>query len=142
MNQQVCPTYPSLLLAVIDLSGPSTVQGSKKNSLKKCPTHSVHHTGPLGGSARDLGAPITYIENIDGGPLEAVLEIREHPPPMSKMSMVGPLGGGAGDLGVPTTYVEDINDGPPGRRCRRSRSTHHLCRRRQWRPSWEVVPEI
>jgi hypothetical protein len=50
--------------------------------------------GPLGGDAEDPGAPITYVEDVDGGP---------------------PLGGDAGDLGMPTTYVEDIDGGPPGR---------------------------
>jgi hypothetical protein len=61
--------------------------------------------GPLRGDVRDPGAPTTYVEDIDGGP----------------------LGGDIGDPGTPTTYAEDVDDGPPKRRCRRSRSAHHLC---------------
>jgi hypothetical protein len=61
--------------------------------------------GPLGGDVRDPGAPTTYVEDIDGGP----------------------LGGDIGDPETPTTYAKDVDDGPPERRCRRSRSVHHLC---------------
>jgi hypothetical protein len=45
----------------------------------------------LGGYARDLVAPTTYLEDVNGGP----------------------LGGNAEDPRVPTTYLEDIGGGPP-----------------------------
>jgi hypothetical protein len=58
----------------------------------------------LGGDVGDPGAPTTYSEDVDDGP----------------------LGGGGGDPGPPTTYPEDVNGGAPGRRCQRFRSAHHL----------------
>jgi hypothetical protein len=82
-------------------------------------------------------------------PWEAMLEIREHPPPISKTLMASSLGGGVGSPGVPTTFLEDVDgapplggdDGDPGafttflkdvdggtprRRCQRFGSVHHL----------------
>jgi hypothetical protein len=50
------------------------------------------------------------------GPLEALTETRERPPPKSETSMAGPLGGCDRDPRVPTTYVGDVYGGPPGRR--------------------------
>jgi hypothetical protein len=49
--------------------------------------------GSLGGDAGDLGVPTTYLEDVDGGPLEVMLETRERPPPILKTSMAGSLGG-------------------------------------------------
>jgi hypothetical protein len=42
-----------------------------------------------------------------------MLEIREHPPPISKTLMASSLGGGAGSPGVPTTFLEDVDGAPP-----------------------------
>jgi hypothetical protein len=73
--------------------------------------------GPLGGIARDPGAPATYIVDVDSGPpWEVMTEIRERPPPVLKISMASPLGGDNGDLGASTIYFEDINGGTHGRR--------------------------
>jgi hypothetical protein len=49
--------------------------------------------GPLGGDDKDLGAPTTYLEDVDGGP----------------------QGGDDKDPRAPTTYLEDIDGGPPRR---------------------------
>jgi hypothetical protein len=49
--------------------------------------------GPLRGDVGDLGAPTTYLEDVNGRP----------------------LGGDAGDLRTPTTYHEDVDGGPLGR---------------------------
>jgi hypothetical protein len=76
--------------------------------------------GPLGGNARDPGAPTTYVEDVDGGPLGGVAEYSR----------------------VPTTYVKDDDGRTPGRRCQIFRSAHHLCQRRRWRGPWEAMPEI
>jgi hypothetical protein len=46
---------------------------------------------PLGGGARDLGAPTIN----------------------AKMSMEGPLGGDDGDPGAPTINVKNVDSGPP-----------------------------
>jgi hypothetical protein len=111
---------------------------------------------PLRSDVGDLEAPTTYVEDVDGrpsgpmgggefsvppmvrrcvvtchgGPREAIPEIREHPPSMSKTMMAGSLGGDVGDLGAPTTYLEDVDGSPPGRRCQRSWSVHHMSQRR------------
>jgi hypothetical protein len=61
--------------------------------------------GSLGGAVRDLGAPTTYVRDVDGAP---------------------PPGGTDGFLGVPTTYVGDVDGSPLGRRCQRPKSAHHL----------------
>jgi hypothetical protein len=94
--------------------------------------------GPLGGGAGDPRASTTYVEDVDGRtprrqcwrsgsahhlcrshrwrpPWEAVPEIWERPPPMSKTLMAGPLGGDVGDPGAPTIYVKDVDGEPPGR---------------------------
>jgi hypothetical protein len=46
---------------------------------------------PLGGDTGDLGAPTTFVEDVNGGA----------------------PGGDARDLGASTTYVEDVDVGPP-----------------------------
>jgi hypothetical protein len=82
------------------------------------------------------------------------MEIREHPPPLSKTSMVSPLGGDAeswecppfmsktsmaaplggddGDPRAPTTIVRDVNGGSPRRQRWKIGSAHHLCQRHEW----------
>jgi hypothetical protein len=44
-------------------------------------------TGPLGGANKDLGVPTTYVGDIDDAPLEALMEPRERPPPISEKLM-------------------------------------------------------
>jgi hypothetical protein len=66
----------------------------------------------LGGNAGDPRVPTTYLEEIDGAPLEGITGDWERPPPILKTSMVGPLGGSARDPRAPTTYLEDC-DIPP-----------------------------
>jgi hypothetical protein len=83
----------------------------------------------LGGAIGDLGLPPPMSETSMEAPREVSTEIRERPPPMLETSMAGPLGGTDEDPGVPTTYVGDVYGGPLGRRCQRSGSAHHLCRR-------------
>jgi hypothetical protein len=76
---------------------------------------------PLGGADGDSGAHTTYVSDVDGGaPREALTETREHPPPMSKISMAG----------------------SPERRWRRPESAYHLCRRRRWLAPWEAVSVV
>jgi hypothetical protein len=67
--------------------------------------------GPLGGDARDPRAPTINPKNVDGGP----------------------LGGGAEDPGAPTINAKNVNSGRPGRRCQRSESVHHQCKKHPWR---------
>jgi hypothetical protein len=55
------------------------------------PTLKTPMEGPLGGGAGGLGAPTTYLEDIDGGT----------------------LGGDPKDLGAPTSYVKDVDGGVP-----------------------------
>jgi hypothetical protein len=43
------------------------------------------------------------------------MEVREHPTPILKTSMVGPLGGSDGGPGAPTTYFKGVDSGPHGR---------------------------
>jgi hypothetical protein len=60
--------------------------------------------GPLGGDAGGLGAPTTYLEDVNGLPLGGVDRVPR----------------------APTTYPKNIDGKPPGRCCWRFRSTHHL----------------
>jgi hypothetical protein len=72
--------------------------------------------GSLRGADGDPGAPTTYIEDVDGGPLG---DTDGDPKPLTTyVGDVdgGPLGGTDGDPGAPTTYVRDVDGGPPGRR--------------------------
>jgi hypothetical protein len=69
---------------------------------------------PQGGDTVCPGTPTTFLEDVDGGPWEAMPDAQECPPPFSKASMEGPLGGDVGDLEAPTTYLEDIDGGPLG----------------------------
>jgi hypothetical protein len=48
-----------LLLVVVDHSGSLATQGPEKNSLKKCLSYSVHHSGPQRGVDRGLGTCAT-----------------------------------------------------------------------------------
>jgi hypothetical protein len=121
--------------------------------------------GPLGGGARDPGAPTINAKNIDGGPLgrrcwisgsahlqrkerrrwapsEAMLEIWERPPSMQRTSMEAPLGGDAEDQGAPTINAKNVDGGPPKIWYRRSESGHQQRKKCQRWASWEVVPEI
>jgi hypothetical protein len=100
-----------------------------------------------GGSPRSFGSTHHQHKNINGGPWEAVPEVRLRPPSTQKMLMVGPLGGGAGGLvastinekmstadplggsvrgpGAPTINAKNIDGRPPGRWCQSFWSTHH-----------------
>jgi hypothetical protein len=71
---------------------------------------------PLGGGAKDLGAPTINTKNVNGGPpWEALREIWERPSLTHKMSTTGPLGGDVRDPGAPTINAKNIDGGPPGR---------------------------
>jgi hypothetical protein len=77
-----------------------------------------------------------------------------------KTSTADPLRGGAGDLGRPPGRLwqrsgsvhhqrKNHHQRAPRRcswrserRCRRSKSTHHKCKKRRRRDPWEVLPEI
>jgi hypothetical protein len=89
---------------------------------------------PLGGNAGDLGAPSTYLEDVDGGPLGGVDGGAGAPTTFFKDVDGAPLGGDDGGPGAPTTFLEDVNDGPPWRQCRRSESVYHLSQKHRWRP--------
>jgi hypothetical protein len=56
--------------------------------------------------------------------------------------MVGPLGGDAGDSGTLTINAKNVDSGPPRRRCQKSGSVHHQCKKCRWRPPWEALSEI
>jgi hypothetical protein len=111
---------------------------------------------PLGGDAEGPGAPTINTKNVDGGlpgrrcrrsrsahhqhkkyrrqtPWEAVQEVRERPSSTQKTSMVAPLGGGAKGLKAPTINAKNVDGGPPKRRCSRSGSVHHQCKKRRCR---------
>jgi hypothetical protein len=100
-----------LLLVVVELSESLVVQGPEKK-LHVVPGRS--RGGSPGGGVGGPSAPTTYVDDVDGGPLGVVPEIRERPSPMLKTSMTAPLGGDAGDSGAHTTYLEDVNGGPLG----------------------------
>jgi hypothetical protein len=119
-------------------------------------------SGPLGGIARGLGTPTTQLQDVawreeacvvsplggDDGSSRAPTTFLEDtngaPPPMrhaedpgastinKKTSMEGPLGGGAEDPGASTINVKNVDGGPFRRRCRRSSSTHHQHKKREW----------
>jgi hypothetical protein len=72
--------------------------------------------GPLENDVEGLGTLTTYLEVINGGPpSEAMTEVWERSPPIMETLMAGPLGGDAEDLGVPTAYPENFDGGPTGR---------------------------
>jgi hypothetical protein len=75
--------------------------------------------GPLGGTDGVPGAPTTYVRDVDGGRLGAVMEIQKCPPSTQKTSMMGPL-----------VAVMKIREHPPSmQKC-------------QWRASWVAVMDI
>jgi hypothetical protein len=62
---------------------------------------------PQGGGVRGPGAPTINTKNVEVPPWEAVLEVQECLPSMPK----------------------NIDDRPHGRRCQRSESAHHQCKK-------------
>jgi hypothetical protein len=83
--------------------------------------------------------PPHILKMLMAAPWEAMPEVRECPPPILKTSMVGPLEGGAKDLGASTIKAKNVDDGPSGRRCRRSRSAHHQCKKTSMVAPWEAI---
>jgi hypothetical protein len=85
METEERPPPMSETLMVVPLGGADGDSGA--------PTTYVRDVdgGTLGGTDGDPGASTTYVGGVDGGPpWEALMETREHPPPMSETSMVGP----------------------------------------------------
>jgi hypothetical protein len=77
---------------------------------------------PLGGGVEGPGVPSTYPEDVDG----AMLEVRERPSPILRMSMVGPWKVMPEVREHPPPILKTSMAGPPSRRCRRPGSNHHL----------------
>jgi hypothetical protein len=70
---------------------------------------------PLGGDARDPGAPtINAKKRQQRTPCKVVPGIQECPPSTQKISMMGSLGGGAGDPRAFTINMKNVDGTPLG----------------------------
>jgi hypothetical protein len=113
------------------LSRSLTVQGPKKISLKK---RLAHRVAPLGGVVRSL--------EMHNGPLGAVTEIWERPPPTQKMLTAGPLGGGAGGPGAPNINTKNVDDGPSGIGAKDPGASTINAKNVDGGPPWGAVSEV